>query len=110
MLFRSKQEVFLLLTLNTKNAITREVEISTGTLNASIVHPRDVFRQALMENPAGVIFVHNHPSGDPAPSQDDRNLTRRLDEAGRMLGVKVLDHVIIGSESYFSFADEGLLG
>ena len=106
----AKQEVFLLLTLNTKNAITREVEISTGTLNASIVHPRDVFRQALMENPAGVIFVHNHPSGDPAPSQDDRNLTRRLDEAGRMLGVKVLDHVIIGSESYFSFADEGLLG
>ena len=104
------QEEFLLLVLNTKNKIQREVSISIGTLNASIVHPRDVFKPALAEAAAGVVFVHNHPSGDPAPSPEDHALTRRLVEAGNILGIKVLDHVIIGAQRYFSFADEGMLG
>lgn len=103
------QEEFLLLTLNTKNRITREVVISLGTLNSSIVHPRDVFNHALREAAAGVIFVHNHPSGDPAPSREDITLTARLCEGGRLLGIKVLDHVIIGATRYYSFADEGEL-
>jgi DNA repair protein RadC len=101
------QEVFLLLTLNNKNRITREVEVSRGTLNASIVHPRDVFKAALREAAGAVIFVHNHPSGDPAPSAEDRALTRRLAEAGKLLGITVLDHVIIGSKRCYSFRDNG---
>lgn len=104
------QEEFLLLALNTKNKLQREYSISVGTLNASIVHPRDVFKPALAEAAAGVVFVHNHPSGDPAPSPEDHALTRRLVEAGNILGIKVLDHVIIGAQRYFSFSDEGLLG
>lgn len=104
------QEEFLLLALNTKNRITREVTISVGTLNSSIVHPRDVFNHALREAAAGVIFLHNHPSGDPAPSREDITLTTRLCEAGRLLGIKVLDHVIVGATRYYSFADEGALG
>jgi DNA repair protein RadC len=103
------QEVFLLLTLNAKNRITREIEVSKGTLNASIVHPRDVFNLALREAAHAVIFVHNHPSGDPSPSAEDRTLTRRLAEAGRLLGISVLDHVIVGSRTHYSFADQGEL-
>lgn len=108
--FKTKsQEHFLLLTLNTKNRITREVAVSTGTLNSSIVHPRDIFRSALAESAAAVVFVHNHPSGDPAPSSEDRALTRRLVEVGKLLGIRVLDHVIIGARRHFSFADQGEL-
>jgi len=101
------QEEFLLLVLNTKNRIQREVVVSVGTLNSSIVHPRDVFNHALREAAAGVIFVHNHPSGDPTPSPEDHALTKRLAEAGSLLGIKVMDHIIIGSQKYYSFADEG---
>ncbi len=101
------QEEFLLLTLDQKNNITREFDVSRGTLNASIVHPRDVFRHALQEAAAAVIFVHNHPSGDPTPSSEDRALTRRLAEAGTLLGIRVLDHVVVGARGYYSFADEG---
>ncbi|MGI8905375.1 MAG: RadC family protein [Candidatus Sumerlaeaceae bacterium] len=104
------QEEFVLLALNTKNKIQREFSISVGTLNASIVHPRDVFKPALAEAAAGVVFVHNHPSGDPSPSPEDHALTRRLVEAGNILGIKVLDHVIVGAQRYYSFADEGMLG
>lgn len=104
------QEEFLLLALNTKNRIQKEILISQGTLNSSIVHPRDVFNHALREAAAGVIFVHNHPSGDPTPSPEDHALTRRLVEAGNLLGIKVLDHVVVGAQRYFSFADEGMLG
>jgi DNA repair protein RadC len=104
------QEEFLLLVLNTKNKIQREVSVSRGTLNASIVHPRDVFKPALAEAAAGVVFVHNHPSGDPGPSPEDHALTRRLVEAGNILGIKVIDHVIIGAQTFYSFADNGLLG
>jgi DNA repair protein RadC len=103
----ARQEKFLLLTLNTKNCMTREVEISSGSLNASIVHPREVFREAIMESSAGVIVLHNHPSGDPTPSAEDRALTKRLVDAGKLLGVKVQDHVIIGATSWYSFADSG---
>ena len=102
-----RQEKFLLLTLDAKNRMTREVEISSGTLNASLVHPREVFREALMEASASVIVMHNHPSGDPTPSAEDRALTKRLVDAGKILGVRVQDHVIIGAIKYFSFADSG---
>jgi DNA repair protein RadC len=103
------QEMFLLLALNTKNRVTREVTVSMGTLNSSIVHPRDVFKHALREAAAAVIFVHNHPSGDPAPSAEDRALTRRLVEAGKLLNIRVLDHVIVGARHAYSFAEQGEL-
>lgn len=103
------QEEFLLVILNTKHKIQKDVSISVGTLNSSIVHPRDVFHHALREAAASVIFVHNHPSGDPTPSPEDFSITKRLAEAGTILGIKVLDHIIIGSHDYYSFADSGTL-
>ena len=96
------QEEFLLLILNTKNRIQKEVPVSLGTLNSSIVHPRDVFGHALREAAAAVIFVHNHPSGDPRPSDEDILLTARLVDIGKLLGIQVLDHVIVGSHEYYS--------
>ena len=104
------QEEFVLLCLNTKNKVTREVMISRGTLNASMVHPRDVFKNALDHSAAAVVFVHNHPSGDPRPSGEDRSLTSRLSDCGKLLGIRVLDHVIVGADTHYSFADEGELG
>lgn len=101
------QEEFLVVLLDTKNRIQGEYVVSRGTLDASIVHPRDVFRYAVDESASGVIFVHNHPSGDPRPSVEDRRMTQRLVEAGHLLGIRVLDHVIVGANSYYSFADEG---
>lgn len=103
------QEEFRILILDTKHRVVRDAVVSRGTLDASIVHPRDVFRLALEHAASAVIFVHNHPSGDPAPSREDRSLTQRLAEAGQLLGIRVLDHVIIGAQTYFSFADEGEL-
>ncbi len=82
---------------------------SIGSMTASLAHPRDIFRPAIANLTAGLIFVHNHPSGDPEPSQADLDITRRLSEVGRVVGIKVLDHVVIGSDRYFSFADEGLI-
>ena len=105
----SRKELFLVLLLDGKNRITRKVQVSEGSLNQSIVHPREVFAPAVRESAAAVIFVHNHPSGDPAPSREDREITRRLKEAGDILGIKVLDHIIIGDGSYFSFVESGLL-
>lgn len=104
-----KEEHFLSLLLDTKNRVIREVLISRGTLNQSLVHPREAFKEALRDSASGVIFVHNHPSGDPTPSRDDRAITRRLVQAGQLLGIRVLDHIVIGRDSYFSFADEGIL-
>ena len=101
------QEEFLLLVMNIKNRLQKEIPVSLGTLNASLVHPRDVFRHALKESAAAVIFVHNHPSGDPSPSEEDILLTARLVDAGKLLGIQVLDHVIIGSHDWYSFADHG---
>jgi DNA repair protein RadC len=104
-----KREQFLLLALNTKNEILRDMTISIGNLSQSLVHPREVFREAIREAAACVMLVHNHPSGDPAPSRDDELITTRLCRAGELLGIKVLDHVIIGRDAYYSFADEGKL-
>jgi len=104
------QEEFLLLILNIKNKIQREVSISVGTINKSIVHPRDVFHHALREAAASVIFVHNHPSGDPTPSPEDNELTNRLYDAGKLLGIEVIDHVIVGAQRYYSYRDAGRLG
>jgi DNA repair protein RadC len=102
-------EEFRLLTLDAQNRITRDVLVTRGTLTSSLVHPREVFRQAIAEAAAGVIVVHNHPSGDPTPSAEDRAVTRQLVEAGRLLDLPVYDHVVVGGDRYFSFAEAGLL-
>jgi DNA repair protein RadC len=85
------------------------VKISEGSLTASLVHPREVYNPVIRESAAAVLFVHNHPSGDPAPSQEDIEITRRLKEVGEVMGIRVLDHVVIGRERYYSFSDRGLL-
>jgi DNA repair protein RadC len=104
-----RKEVFKVLLLNRANRFIKEVFISEGTLDASVVHPRDVFREALLEPAAGIILIHNHPSGNPSPSDEDLRITKQLVEAGRLLGIKVYDHIILAGESYRSLADEGLL-
>jgi DNA repair protein RadC len=104
-----EREQFLALCLNARNELVREVVVSVGSLNASIVHPREVFKPALACSAAALIIVHNHPSGDPAPSREDREVTRVLSEAGRLLDVPLHDHVIVGADAYFSFRDAGLL-
>jgi DNA repair protein RadC len=103
------KEHFLLLTLNNKNRVNGFKVVSTGSLTASLVHPREVWRAALHLCAAAVIFVHNHPSGEPTPSQEDQEITRRLKETGDILGIRVLDHVVLGQERFFSFSDRGLL-
>jgi DNA repair protein RadC len=103
------QEEFHVLLLNTQHGVTRDRLITRGTLDTSIVHAREVFRHAVAENAACVILVHNHPSGDPTPSPEDREVTRDLVRAGDILGIPVLDHVIIGDGRYVSFAEAGLL-
>lgn len=100
------QEEFHALLLNTRHRVVREVFVTRGILDASLIHPREVFRIAVSEGAAGIILVHNHPSGDPAPSPEDRAVTRQLGEAGRALGIPVLDHVVIGRGSYTSLATE----
>jgi DNA repair protein RadC len=97
--------------LDRKNQVIGLHTVSIGSLTASVVHPREVYKVAILANAAAVIFGHNHPSGDPTPSQEDRTLTARLVAAGKLLGFGVCDHVIVGdgSQRYFSFADEGLL-
>jgi DNA repair protein RadC len=104
-----RKEVFTVLLLNRANRLIKEVTISEGTLDASVVHPRDVFREALLETAAGVILMHNHPSGDASPSEEDLRITRQLVEAGRLLGIKVYDHIILAGNSYRSLADDGLI-
>ena len=104
-----RKEVFKVLLLNRANRLIKEVFISEGTLDASIVHPREVFRESLLEPAAGVILIHNHPSGNPTPSEEDLRITKQLVEAGRLLGIRVIDHIILAGENYRSFADEGLI-
>ncbi|MDD9819334.1 MAG: DNA repair protein RadC [Nitrospira sp.] len=104
-----KKEECQVILLDAKRAVIRESTVSRGTLTSSLVHPREVFNEAVRESAAAMIFVHNHPSGDPRPSQEDRALTARLQAAGDILGVQVLDHIIIGDQRYVSFADEGWL-
>jgi len=105
-----KKEVFLSLLLDSKNRVIREIQVSEGSLNASIVHPREVFQPVVRESAAAVLFVHNHPSGDPTPSREDLELTARLREAGVLMGIRVLDHIIIGNGRYISMADQGEFG
>jgi len=105
----AKREEFRCILLDTKNRIIREVDVSIGSLSASLVHPRETFTAAVRESAAAVIFVHNHPSGDTKPSQEDILLTRRLVQAGEVIGIQVLDHVIVGDGTHFSFRDSGLL-
>lgn len=102
-------EEFHVLTLDAQHGVTRDLLITRGILTSSLVHPREVFRAAIAEAAAGVIVVHNHPSGNPTPSADDRAVTRQLTEAGRLLDIPVCDHVIVGGDRYFSFAEAGLL-
>jgi len=110
MRFRTaKQEEFLLLCLNTKNQVIKEVSVSVGSLNQSAVHPREVFKEAIRESAHAVLFVHNHPSGDPRPSNTDIALTRRLTDAGDTLSIKILDHIVVGDHDYFSFLDHKML-
>ncbi len=104
-----RKEVFRALLLNRANRLLKEVIISEGTLDASIVHPRDVFREAMLESASGVILIHNHPSGNSNPSEEDLRITKQLVEAGRLLGIKVYDHIILAGDHYRSLADEGLL-
>ena len=104
-----KKEKFVTLCLDTKNQVLKEDIISVGSLNASIVHPREVFKAALMESSASVIMIHNHPSGDPSPSKEDIMVTEKLIEGGKLLGIDVLDHIIIGDGRYVSLKDEGFV-
>lgn len=107
-MLNERVEVFSCALLDAKLRLVRTEVISRGTLTASIVHPRESFRPAVRNAASGVIFAHNHPSGDPVPSDEDRRITGRLEEVGRILGIPMLDHVIIGAEgSYYSFADAG---
>jgi len=99
-----QQEEFHALLLDTRHRVLREVLVTRGILDASLIHPREVFRVAVSEGAAGIILVHNHPSGDPAPSEEDRAVTRQLAEAGRAVGIPVLDHVVIGRGRYVSLA------
>jgi DNA repair protein RadC len=102
-----RHEIFTIVLLDAKNAIIREATVSEGTLTHSLVHPREVFQLAIRESAASVILLHNHPSGDPTPSQEDRLLTSRLISAGHVLGIRVLDHLVVGDGRYVSFADQG---
>ena len=104
-----RHEIFKVVLLDAKHAILRDATVSEGSLTLSIVHPREVFTMAVKESAAAVIFLHNHPSGDPTPSQEDHVLTSRLVSAGEVLGIRVLDHVVVGDGRYVSFADQGWL-
>ncbi len=102
-------ESFLVVHLDGKNRMVGMTTCSIGSMTSSLVHPRDVFRPAIANMTAGLIFIHNHPSGDPAPSDEDLQITKRLFEVGKVVGIWCLDHIIIGSGRYFSFADQGLI-
>jgi DNA repair protein RadC len=104
-----KHEVFKIVMLDRRNRFIREMTISQGSLTASIVHPREVFKPAVRESAASLIFIHNHPSGDPTPSKEDILLTRQLKEAGKIFCIDVLDHIILGDGIYFSMSNENLL-
>lgn len=104
-----QKEHFVVLFLNTKNHVLAQETLSMGSLNASIVHPREVFRAAIKRSSASIICVHNHPSGDPTPSPEDISLTGRLVEAGAIIGIEVLDHVIIGDQRFISLKEQGFM-
>ena len=103
------QEHFVCLYLNTKNQVLHKQTIFIGSLNASIVHPREVFKEAFRRSAASIICIHNHPSGDPTPSREDIEVTKRLVECGRIIGIDVLDHLIIGEKKFISLKEKGYL-
>jgi DNA repair protein RadC len=103
-----EQEEFRALLLNTKNLLLAEVTVSIGTVNTSLAHPREVFREAIRRNAAGVLLAHNHPSGDPSPSPEDIQLTQQLRKAGELLGLEVVDHLILGQGRWISLREKGM--
>ncbi len=108
-LAKEAKENFVALHLDAKNRIICFDQVSIGSLSASIVHPREVYKTALLSSAAAVLFIHNHPSGDTTPSREDIEMTKRLKDAGELLGIRVLDHLIVGEEGYYSFANNGIL-
>lgn len=104
-----KQETFRILLLNAKGEVISTEIISTGELTSTLVHPREVFRPAVKKSAAAVVLVHNHPSGDPQPSREDIETTSRLQECGKMMGIRVIDHIVIGDGIYVSMMSEGLM-
>lgn len=103
------KEFFMALYLNTKNGVLKQEVISIGSLNANIVHPREIFKTACMISASSIIVAHNHPSGDPSPSREDIEITKKLHEAGKMMGIELLDHVIIGFDRNYGFKESGQL-
>ncbi|WP_163191786.1 RadC family protein [Clostridium thermarum] len=104
-----KQEVLKIILVNTKNKVILIKDVSMGSINSSIVHPREVFMEAVRRSAASIIVCHNHPSGDPTPSSEDINITHRLKECGKLLGIELLDHIIIGNGTYISLKEKGIL-
>lgn len=104
-----KQEVLMLMMLNTKNAIISIKEVFKGSLNSSIVHPREIFLEAIKKSAASIIICHNHPSGDPTPSKEDVNITLRVKECGKIVGIDLLDHIIIGGQKFISLKEQGII-
>lgn len=103
-------ELFKIVLLNNGNRLIRDVDISRGTLNSSVVHPREVFKSAIDHMAAGVILMHNHPSGEAAPSEEDNQITRQISDAGKLIGIPVLDHIIIAGDRFYSYAENHQLG
>lgn len=106
---RLDREHFVILLLNTKHRVMAKKVVSIGHLNASLVHPRELFKDVIRRSSAAIILVHNHPSGDPTPSDEDLAVTQRLVEAGKLLGITVLDHIVVGEKKYVSLREQGLL-
>ncbi|HSQ89228.1 RadC family protein [Romboutsia sp.] len=104
-----KQEIFKVVFLNTKNEIISDVDVSKGTLNSSLVHPREVFREAIKRSTNKIILMHNHPSGNIEPSNEDKSVTSRLIKCGELIGIEVIDHIIIGDGLYFSFKENMII-
>ena len=109
MIADQNKEFFIALYLNTKNGIIKQEVVSVGSLSANVVHPREVFRTACVVSASSIIVAHNHPSGDPAPSREDIELTKKLAEAGKIMGIELLDHVILGQDRNYGFQENGLL-
>ena len=103
------QEHFVILLLNTKSQVIRKETITIGTLNSALVHPRELFKPAIRHSANSIIMAHNHPSGDPTPSTEDINITKSLVETGKLIGIQVLDHLVIGDNGYTSMKEKGLI-
>lgn len=102
------QEEFLIATLDTQHKVCRVIRITRGTLDASLVHPREVFRPAIADAAAAILLIHNHPSGDPTPSREDRAVTDRLTEIGKLIGIRILDHIVVGENVAVSLAEASI--